>query len=170
MPLGLQTARALVVDDDYQEAHPVVLALSYLGIGSVYLNGDLELLRQNGPFRGIRLAFVDMDLQGQGTISAEDLGRQAASYLSEAVSHDNGVLAVLVWTKHEEEAESFFEKLRSLLSNSAVIKLGVEKKPGGGLIGEREARDDAVCKIVTAVTDGLRQLHAACTSYGSGSN
>ena len=157
MPLGLQTARALVVDDDYQEAHPVVLALSCLGIGSVYLNGDLEHLPRNGPFRGIRLAFVDMDLQGQGEVSFKDLGRQAASYLSKAVSHDNGVLAVLVWTKHEEAAESFFKELRSLLSNSAVIKLGVEQKPGGVPIGGPEALDDAVRKIVTAVTKGLGQ-------------
>lgn len=157
MHLGLQTARALVVDDDYQEAYPVVLALSRLGIGSVYLNGDVELLSQNGPFRGIRLAFVDMDLQGDGTTSHEDLGRHAAFYLSEAVSDDNGMLAVLLWTKHEEAAESFFEKLRSLLSNCAVLKLGVEPKPGGVRIGSGGAFDSAVCKIVTAVTDQLRQ-------------
>ncbi|MDE0126605.1 MAG: hypothetical protein OXN97_18725 [Bryobacterales bacterium] len=152
MPLGLQTARALVIDDDYQEAHPVVLALSRLGIGSLYLNGDLELVRRNGPFRGIRLAFVDMDLQGQGTLSVEDTGRHAASYMSEAVSHDNGLLGILVWTKHQKAAESFFKELRSLLPSSAVLELGVEQKPGDLQIGGPEALD-AVTKIVTAVTD-----------------
>ena len=155
MLFGLQTARALVVDDNYLEAQPVVLALSRLGIGSVYLNGDLELLPKNGPLRGIRIAFVDMDLVGDGTVAVEDLGRLAAKYLCEAVSHENGAIAVLLWTKNVSAAESFFTELRSLFSNSAVIELGVEKKPGDGLTSGREALDDAVDKIVTATTDRL---------------
>ena len=156
MPLGLRTARALVVDDDYQEAHPVLLALSRLGIGSVYLNGDLELLRENGPFRGIRLAFVDMDLQGAGDIADEDLGRQAAQYLATAVSHENGVLAVLVWTKHSEAARAFFCQIRALLPKSAVLEFGVEEKPAGGLRGNTLALDDAVGKIVKSVSERLK--------------
>ena len=153
MPLGLRTARALVVDDVYEEAHPVLLALSRLGIGSVYLNGDVELLRDNGPFRGIRLAFVDMDLQGGGDIAEEDLGRHAATYLAGAVSHDNGVLAVLIWTKHAGAANAFFSEIRHRLPKSAVLELGVEQKPNP--FADPDARDDAVSIIHKLVSDRL---------------
>ena len=156
MALGLRTARALVVDDDYQEAHPVLLALSRLGIGSVYLNGNVDLLSQDRPFRGIRLAFVDMDLQGAGgSLSEEDLGRQAGTYLAEAVSRDNGVFAVLVWTKHRDAAQSFFAEIRDRLPNSAVLELGVEQKPGSGSVTDEDALNEAVSVILKSVSERL---------------
>ena len=86
MSLGLETARALVVDNDYEEARPVLLALSHLRIGSVYLNGDLELVDKAKGLRGVRLALVDMDLQGDGAASAEEQGAQAAEYVARAIS------------------------------------------------------------------------------------
>ena len=152
MPLGLRTARALVVDDVFEEAHPVLLALSRLGIGSVYLNGDVELLGDNEPFRGIRLAFVDMDLQGADGVPDEDLGRQAATYLARAVSHDNGVLAVLVWTKHAAAAHAFFSEVRSILPKTAVLELGIEQKPA-----DPDSFDDAVSVIVKSVSEQLQR-------------
>ena len=154
MHLGLRTARALVVDDNYGEARPVLLALSRLGIGSVYLNGDIELLDENRPFRGIRLAFVDMDLQGVGDLADEELGRQAAAYLARAVSSDNGLLAVLVWTKHLPAADAFFAEIRNLLPRSAVLDLGVEQKPGAD--EDESASRNAVSTIVQSVSQQLK--------------
>lgn len=156
MQLGLRTARALVVDDDYDEARPVLLALSRLGIGSVYLNGNIELLDKNVPFRGIRLAFVDMDLQGASDLTEEDLGGQAAEYLASALSDDNGLLAILVWTKHAPAADAFFTRIRDLLPNSAVLKLGVEQKPSP--LADDSDSEDAVAVILQSVS---QQLEAA---------
>ena len=150
MSLGLQTARALVVDDVFKEAQPVLLALSRLGMGSVYLDGDLELLPENERFRGIRLAFVDMDLQGDGATPPEEYGRLAAEYLAMALSPDNGMLAALVWTKHPDAAESFYAELRTRLSDGAVLEMGAESKPVPG--GE----EAAVGKILSCVTGLLK--------------
>ena len=155
MSLGLQTARALVIDDNYHEAQPVLLALSRLGIGSVYLNGNVEQLSKNDGFRGIRLAFVDMDLQGDGSAPHEDLGRQAAGYLAKALSPDNGMLAALLWTKHPAAAQSFYAELRELLPRNAVLEMGVDRKPTNVAGSDQETQEDAVRKILTHVTGWL---------------
>ena len=124
MSVGLQTARALVIDNDFREAQAVLLALSKLRIGSVYLNGDLELIDANCRFQGIRLAFVDMDLIGDGTTPPEEFAIHAANYLADAVAPDNGMLAVLIWTKHQEVAGDFLAELRLRLPESAVLCIG----------------------------------------------
>ena len=149
MGLGLQTARALVVDDDLAEAQPVLLALARLGMGAVYLNGELELLPPDEPFRGVRLAFVDMNLQGDPAAAPEEFGRQAGEYLATALSPHNGMLAVLAWTKHPEAAEAFYTELRGRLADSAVLEIGVENKPPPG--GERAAEN----KILSCITEWL---------------
>ena len=149
MGVGLQTARALVVDDDLAEAQPVLLALARLGMGAAYLNGDLDLLPPNEPFRGIRLAFVDMSLQGDATAPPEDFGRQAGEYLAKALSQHNGMLAVLAWTKHPEAAEAFYAELRARLPDSAVLDIGVESKP---LPGDERAAEN---KILSRIKDWL---------------
>lgn len=149
MGLGLQTARALVVDDDLGEAEPVLLALARLGIGAVYLNGNVESLPPDEPFRGIRLAFVDMNLQADADAPAEEFGRQAGEYLAKALSPHNGMLAALAWTKRPEAASAFFAELRAGLPESAVLEIAVETKPAAG--DERAAED----KIVSCIKDWL---------------
>jgi hypothetical protein len=37
---GLQTSRVVVIDDDAQEAIPIIQALGRLGIGCTYIAGD----------------------------------------------------------------------------------------------------------------------------------
>lgn len=159
MAQGLQTARALVVDDVYWEAQPVLLALCRLGIGSVYLNGKRELLPED-RFRGIRLAFVDMDLQGDSQASFDELGHQAADYLADALGCESGLLSVLAWTKHAEAAEAFRARLSELLPSSAVLSFGVEEKPQPFPADDADTLDDAVQKIERCVSQGLDRAPA----------
>ena len=156
MSFGLQTARALVVDNDFGEAQPVILALSRLRIGSVYLNGDVELVEGNDCFRGIRLALVDMDLVGDGGASPEELGVHAADYLAEALSPDNGMLAVLIWTKNEDAAGHFLAHLRVRLCGSVVLSIGTMTKPASVPVGESGPQGEAAEEIVDQVTEQLR--------------
>lgn len=149
MGVGLQTARALVVDDVLEEAQPVLLALSRLGMGAVYLDGNLDALAENERLRGIRLVFVDMDLQGDGTTPPEEYGRLTAQYLAMALSPDNGMISALVWTNHPGAAESFYAELRTRLSDSAVLQIGVAKKPVRG--GEQATVD----RILSHVNEWL---------------
>lgn len=156
MGVGLQTARALVIDNDFREAQAVLLALSKLRIGSVYLNGDVELLDEAQRFRGIRLAFVDMDLIGDGAASPEDYAANAASYLASVVAPDNGLLAVLIWTKHQEVAADFLSELRQQLPESIVLCLGTMEKPAQVVDDELEGQEEAADTIVEHVSQELQ--------------
>ncbi len=156
MGIGLQTARALVIDNDFREAQAVLMALSKLRIGSVYLNGDVELLNEADRLRGIRLAFVDMDLIGDGGTPPEEFAVNAANYLASAVAPDNGMLAVLIWTKHQEVAADFLSELRGLLPESIVLHLGTMEKPPQVVDGEPEAQGDVAETIVENVSQELQ--------------
>lgn len=83
---GLRTARAVVVDDERDEAMPVIEALSRLGIGSVYIRGDrLEDLPAS-PFPGVRVVFLDMLL---GTVGNE---RQIGAHTANVFAHSQAQL------------------------------------------------------------------------------
>lgn len=155
MGVGLQTARALVIDNDFREPQAVILALSKSRIESIYLNGDVELLDESNRICGIRLAFVDMDLIGDGVTLLEEFAIYATNYLANAVAADNGMLAVLIWTKHKNVADDFLAELRVKLSQSIVLCLGTMEKPGQVVNGKFEFQEKVADSIVEKVSDEL---------------
>lgn len=101
----LATARALVLDDRYDEVEPVIRALARLGIGSVYLNGDVEAMPET-PLHGIRLAIIDMDLLGGDNGPAATAGHTLQ--VLEGILHgDANPLMVIVWTGSDEIYQEF---------------------------------------------------------------
>lgn len=108
---GLNGARVVVIDDDPEEALPILKAFSKIGVPSVYFDGrPIGLPRQAHRLAGIRLAVLDMDLVGGG---ADDKSKVAAlvKVLSRILSSDNGPYAVVAWTKHLELIELFEQYL-----------------------------------------------------------
>ena len=155
MGVGLQTARALVIDNDFREPQAVILAFSKSRIESIYLNGDVELLDESNRICGIRLAFVDMDLIGDGVTLPEEFAIYATNYLANAVAADNGMLAVLIWTKHKNVADDFLAELRVKLPQSIVLCLGTMEKPGQVVNGKFEFQEKVADSIVEKVSDEL---------------
>jgi hypothetical protein len=104
---GLIGARVVVVDDDPEEALPILKAFSKIGVPSVFFDGrPTGLPRQADRLTGVRLAVLDMDLIGGG---ADDKSKVAAlvKVLSGILSSYNGPYAVVAWTKHLELVEVF---------------------------------------------------------------
>src|SRR5439155_24201652 len=84
---NLRTARVLIIDDAPSEAMPVVEALGRLGIGCVYISGDrVEDLEALKPFSGIRVAFVDMKLDVEG--SAREVVGKTVKVLKAALAQN----------------------------------------------------------------------------------
>jgi len=104
---GLRGARVVVVDDEPEEALPILKALSKIGVSAVYFDGGKkELPRRADRLTGVRLAILDMDIVGGGT---DDKSKASAlvKYLTGILSPGNGPYAVLAWTKHAELIEHF---------------------------------------------------------------
>lgn len=152
MSFGLQTARAVVIDNVYGEVEGVLLALSKMQIGAIFLNGDVEAIDEDRKLKGIRLAFVDMDLQADGVSSQEENGANAASYVASVLEPDNGFFLVFTWTRNPDAIDTFKTELRAHLPNSiTVIVDGVEKP--NGIDPPEDAR-----KIVKCVVAALREF------------
>jgi hypothetical protein len=131
MTFGLQTARAVVIDNVYEEVEGVFRALSQMQVGSIFLNGDVETIDEDRKLKGIRLAFVDMDLQADGSASDEEKGANAASYVASVLEADNGLFLVFTWTRNPGAVEKFREELRTLLPNSITVVVDSMTKPDG---------------------------------------
>jgi|GEM_PF-797315 len=103
---GLTGTRVIVVDDEPDEALPVLKALAKKGVSAAYFTGNLEELpEESSRLSGIRLAILDMDITGSGS----DKNKAAAlvNVIKKIINPQNGPFAVLVWTKHPEIIELF---------------------------------------------------------------
>lgn len=107
----LRTARVLIVDDSPTEAIPIVEALGRLGIGCVYVSGvNVEDIERLKPFRGIRVAFVDMKLDVEGT--AREVVGKTAKVVKSVLSEDTLPVVFVAWTRHPDYAAEFTRALR----------------------------------------------------------
>jgi hypothetical protein len=106
---GLQTARVIIVDDDFTEVEPLLRGLSTLGIGCAYFSGDERELPYS-PLAGIRLVFLDLHLiAGAGT--GHGMLSNTVGVLTRLIPEKKGEVGIVCWTKHSEDQR----ELESLL-------------------------------------------------------
>jgi len=125
--IGLQTARVVVVDDEFSEVEALLRGLSNLRIGALYFNGDNNELPSE-PLAGVRLVFLDLHLLsasgGGHTVLANTIG-----VLAQLVPAKKGETGIICWTKHPEEKEEFEEMLRERFADmEPAFVLALPKK------------------------------------------
>ena len=107
---GLKTTRVLVIDDDVAEATLFMEALAQHGIGSIRFSGEVEKLpTENNKLTGIRLAVIDMDLDGAGDDVNVVIPR-LLGIMGRLIAKDNGPYLAVAWTKHDDYVDSFRER------------------------------------------------------------
>jgi len=104
----LKTTKVVVIDDQPEEAMPVVEALGKMGVGAVYLNPTRRL--PDSPLSGVRVLFLDMDLEGSAGEDKRVVGH-TLSVLEKVVARDSSPLVIITWTKHEEYLDIFKKRL-----------------------------------------------------------
>jgi hypothetical protein len=125
---SLRSARVVVVDDETDEALPLISALSKLGIGSLYYDGTRENL-PGKPMSGIRLVFLDLRLVGGPTLQPKDLISQTLSVLGQIVDLNDCPAGIVYWTKHEEDETEFARQLTGTLPEfKPAFLLGIPDK------------------------------------------
>lgn len=103
---GLSGARVLLLDDEADEALPVIKAFSKAGVPVAYFDGRPgQAPRKRDKLHGIRLAILDMDLGFGGP--AENMASTMLQMLARIIRSDNGPFGVLIWTNHPDQKDTF---------------------------------------------------------------
>jgi hypothetical protein len=102
---GLSGARVVLLDDEPNEAIPVIKAFSKMGVPAVFFDGknSSELPTKTRKLRGVRLAILDMNLGVTG--SNETIASTLVQTFSRIIDDDNGPYGVLIWTNHPDLKE-----------------------------------------------------------------
>ena len=135
--IGLTGTRVIIVDDEEEEALPMIKAFAKEGIPTAFFDGRIQGLPPKGKrFSGIRLAILDMDLLGGG-VSPATKSQALVRVLSSILSPENGPYAVLAWTKHPEIRELFEQHVFARPDvPKPIVTVTIEKtafkKPRGG--------------------------------------
>ena len=102
---NLSTSRVLLIDDNPEEAIPILTALGQVGVGCVYVKGDKFEELPEKPVDGIRLVFLDMRLDEGG--NQRNVLSKTIAVLKRCVPNNTMPLVVVCWTKHEDDIETF---------------------------------------------------------------
>lgn len=104
--IGLSSTRVVVIDDNKDEAIPIIKALSKRNIATAFFDGSqAEFPEKENRLYGIRLAILDMDLIGG--VNAKSKASALVNTLGKILSPDNGPYIVIAWTMHPDLLEVF---------------------------------------------------------------
>ena len=100
----------VLVDDNFDEAAPLIRALGHQGFSHLYFSGSMGELPEE-PLTGIRFMFLDIQLAGMHGQSNENIASALLSVVTRIVSATNGPYVVVFWTAHENVIEKVMENL-----------------------------------------------------------
>ena len=92
--------KVLIIDDNINEALPLMKMLSKNKVPSMYFDGKVEDFPDE-PFTGIRIVFLD--LRFSTVTSDKDVISNVIQILKKLIDNKNGPFILLVWSKHEDE-------------------------------------------------------------------
>lgn len=108
------TSRVAIIDDRREEAIPMIEALGRQGIGSIYFDGVNEKNLPEKPHEGIRVVFIDMDLDvGGGQI--KQIISKTTNVLKRIVSQKSSPCLIIAWTKHEDYVDEFDSAVKNAM-------------------------------------------------------
>jgi len=108
---GLHGTRVIILDDEKDDALPLVQTLSKKGIAASYFDEKISSLPlKKDRLVGVRLAILDMDIVGGGT-SPKQKAATVGKRIGRILSKHNGPYGVIAWTNHPDLVRLFEEYL-----------------------------------------------------------
>lgn len=106
--------KVLVIDDQIEEAMPLLNLLGKKGVPAMYYSGSLSELPES-PFNEIRLVFCD--LKYNVAPDAKSVASNVLSILKSLISEKNGPYILLVWSAHGAD---YLEELQKTLEETQI--------------------------------------------------
>ena len=103
--------RIAIVDDQIEQALPLMRVLSKNNIPYVYYKGnDMNYLPKN-PENDIRILFLDLNLLGGKDNQPKDIRSTLFSVISRIISPNNYPYVLILWSRQEKEYKEMLESL-----------------------------------------------------------
>ncbi|WP_268624798.1 hypothetical protein [Paenibacillus alvei] len=140
--------RVVIIDDQIEEALPIMKALATKGIYSLFWDGKVKN-KPEVPLNGVRLVILDMRFSF--ATDPHIINRTLFSLLRNAISLDNGPFILCMWSKHNNEYLASFKqeiKGHSQIPQPYLIT-SLEKKDFINLVdtGYKESRDQLAATV-----------------------
>jgi hypothetical protein len=116
--MGIASPRIVIVDDKREHGEAIVRKLWQMGHASLFVEYDQQRLEGGvyGPFRGVRLIFMDLDLAGEGRIGDGSRAYGDVQAVVQAIlGEGNGPWALVTWTGHADHADELWSYLQNRL-------------------------------------------------------
>lgn len=146
----MNSARIVVIDEDKNEAIPLLSTLGKLGLGSIYIPGDDPDTTPDEPISGIRLAFLDLKLIPAS--EPRDYVPYAVQVLCESVCFRPFTTGVVCWTKNIDDFEMVKQELKNRNVQPAFVEMIEDKL--------RICQDNDIAAL-SQVVDRLRNISDA---------
>jgi hypothetical protein len=148
---GFNTARVLVLDDQLEQAMPVIRALGSLGMAAIYHNGGVDVPLER-KLTGVRVMFIDMVLAEHGADANDPTSCIAlvTQTLNRLVEDSYDPITVVCWTGHEDMAGAFFTALKLAFPKAKIDNVIVAQKP------DASEEDECVEKLRQLITEAIQ--------------
>ncbi len=116
--MGIASPRILVVDDKQEHGEAIVRKLWRLGYASLFIHYDQAVLADGeyGPFQGVRLIFMDLDLISEGRLGDGSNAYAAVeATINVILDSNNGPWILVTWTGHADHADNLLSHLKERL-------------------------------------------------------
>ena len=106
--------KVLVIDDQFEEAVPLLNLLGKKGVSTMYYSGNSSELPES-PFNEIRLVFCD--LKFYVATDSKSVVSNVFSILKSLISEENGPYILLVWSAHGTD---YLDELQKTLETTKI--------------------------------------------------
>lgn len=148
-----RNARVAVVDNVPDEVADLLSVLAKEGVSTLFYKGSSEF--PAAPLIGIRLLFLDLELEGFENANDKTKASAAAANLKKLIGPDNGPLVVVLWTNHAEVADLAKQYMLQEVKLPLFV-VPIDKADC------KEGKSFAVEKIKGQISEMLAQSSADC--------
>jgi hypothetical protein len=124
-----RNGRIVVVDDVAKEVFPLIKSLSKNGFAVTYFDGLKETLPKT-PLTGVRVVFLDMELNTAGYTGSKDKSKAAATanvFRNIIDVSSNNTYLVAIWSTHDELIEHFWRYVQEEKYECRFIGIIIDK-------------------------------------------
>lgn len=149
------TGRIVIIDDDFNQALPLMEELGKRRLPYLYYNGDPDKLPEQDSINDVRLVFLDINLQGNSVRPVKELFPIIYAVLNRIISSNNFPYILACWSRNTEDYNYIIEQLKKQMANrKPICSIPLSKEDFFTMTGERtDDFDDKINSLFTQITD-----------------